>query len=124
MGVTPCLLRNAPAFDKGVHSHLPTTTSVTTGLLAFQGYTGLQVGMNDYVFFLAYADDFVLLSHSYSLTQLTNTPQKSACAVTLRKLKLRLHSSLVCSAKEDVDQFQVFGFEGRCKWPRLERDQK
>ncbi len=58
MGVTECLSRFTSAFDKGVHSRLPSSTTLSTGFLA-------KPCKIIHVSKLVFGDDIVLLSNSY-----------------------------------------------------------
>ncbi len=70
MGVTQCFLRSAPAFGKDVLS--PTLFNYIIDWIlrqALQDYPGVQVGADVHVSDLAYADNIVMLSSSYSEMQ-------------------------------------------------------
>ncbi len=70
MGVTQCLLRSTPAFDKDVLS--PTLFNYIIDWIlrqALQDYLVVQVEANVHVSDLTYADDIVILSSSYSEDQ-------------------------------------------------------
>ncbi len=115
MGVTHCLLRSAPAFDKVVLS--PTLFNYIIDwilLQALQDYPGVQVGANVHVSDLAYADDIVLLSSSYSEMQgLLEAVNRQAAAEGMRinVSKTKVLSALIHGDQrlEDVDKFKYLG---------------
>ncbi len=122
MGVTQCLLRSAPAFDKDVLSPLPSSIDWILGQ-ALQDYPGVQVGANVHVSDLAYANDIVILSSIYSETQglLEAINIYPAAVGTLSNAsKTKVMSALIPGEQrqavlldgeplEDVDKFKYIG---------------
>ncbi len=99
MGATQWPLRFAPAFDKDVLS--PTLFNYIIDLIfgqATQDYPRVQVRANVHVSDLAYADDIVILSISYSeMHGLLEAVNRHATAVSMRinALKTKVMSTLV-----------------------------
>ncbi len=124
-GVTQCLFRSAPAFDKDVLSPLPASITKSTGFLArlYKITRGVHVGANVHESNLAYADDIVILSSSYS--EMQGLLEAVNCHATAVVMRINASNTKVLSALipgeqrqaalldgeplEDVDKFKYLG---------------
>ncbi len=108
--MTNYLLRSAQAFDKDVHSHLPSSTTILTDFFgqALKGNPGVQVSANVHVSDLAYVVDIVLLSiNCKGIQGLLETVNQRAAAIYM------------CSNEDQAEARSIRSTAarlGQCEW--------